>query len=47
VVVRDHLGKMVVAKSTIRKGQTTPQVAEALAALMAVRLCSDLGLLQR
>jgi hypothetical protein len=46
VVVRDHLGKMVVAKCTTRKGRTTPLLAEALAMLMAICLCSDMGLQQ-
>ena len=46
MVVRDHLAKMVVAKCTICKGRTTPLLAEALAALMAIRLCNDMGLQQ-
>jgi ribonuclease HI len=36
----------VVAKCTTRKGRTTPLLAEALTALMAIRLCSDMGLQQ-
>lgn len=44
VVVRDHLGKMMVAKCTTRKGYPTPLVAEALVAIMAVRLCREMDL---
>jgi ribonuclease HI len=44
VVVRDHVGKMTVAKCTLRKGCPSPLVAEALAALMGMRLCREMGL---
>jgi ribonuclease HI len=46
VVVWDHLGKMMVAKCTTRKGYPTPLMAEALATIMVVRLCKEMGLQQ-
>jgi ribonuclease HI len=46
VVVRDHLGKMVVAKSLVKKGCPSPMVAEALATRLAVSLCIEMGLMQ-
>jgi hypothetical protein len=44
VVVQDHLGKMVVVKCTTHKGCSIPLVAEALAALLAIRLCKEMSL---
>ena len=42
VVVRDHMGKMVVAGYKTRKGCLEPTTAEACAALMATRKCKEL-----
>jgi ribonuclease HI len=44
VIIRDHCGNMVAAKSLTRRGLLEPAAAEALAALMAIQLARALGL---
>lgn len=46
VIIRDHRGSLVAAKCVTRKGFVKPVAAEAWAALMALQLSRDLGLLQ-
>jgi hypothetical protein len=43
VVIRDHTGKLCAAKSLTRIGFLEPVAAEAMAVLVAVQLCGELG----
>ena len=43
VVVRDHMGKMVVAGCKTQKGCPDSSTAEALAVLMAIKICKEMG----
>jgi ribonuclease HI len=46
IVVRDHMGKFVAARSRSRPGGVAPVAAEAMAALLAIRTAGELGLRQ-
>lgn len=46
VVIRDHQGRMWVAKSVTRLGFLEPTTAETLAASMATQLCTEMGFMQ-
>ncbi|XP_059436729.1 uncharacterized protein LOC132169770 [Corylus avellana] len=46
VVIRDHQGRMWVAKSVTRRGFLEPTAAEFLAASMATRLCTEMGFMR-
>jgi ribonuclease HI len=39
VLLRDHIGKMIIAKSLIQRGYLSPTKAEALAADIATQIC--------
>jgi hypothetical protein len=43
VVIRDHTGKLCAAKSLTRIGFLEPVAAEAMAVLVAVQWCGELG----
>jgi ribonuclease HI len=44
VLLRDHTGKMIMAKSLTWKGYLGPVEAEALAAVMATQTCHSWGI---
>jgi ribonuclease HI len=46
VVIRNHCGAMVASKSHFRTGFIDPTTAEAMAALMAVQFCVEMGIQQ-
>ena len=44
VVIRDHMGRLVAARSLSRQGGLDPDAAEAMAALLATQTAHELGI---